>query len=206
MSRLKLYGPADRLKEAQNLRQRLRACPVQQRLAIDEIHDQVGATRRRRAPVDQTGNVGMLQQRKDTALLVKEAQNLPRIHTQLDELDGNGLIKATFHAAGKPDRANAARPISRTSSKGPILSGRSASSSSMELLRAASTMASSRAEACGAFLSMANTSSRSCASSGQSVRSRDCQVSAGSTERTSKISEMRAQRQSPMKGQSSPPF
>ena len=75
------------------------------RPAIDVLHDQIGHSLGRRAPVEQAGNVRMIQTGKQLALLIKSPQQRLPAAAVTDELDGHLLLELAVVAD---------RPVHRT--------------------------------------------------------------------------------------------
>ena len=57
--------------------------------ALDQLHDEVGASRVGRAGVEDLGDIGMIHHRQRLALGLEPGDHLARIHPRLDDLEGD---------------------------------------------------------------------------------------------------------------------
>ena len=80
----------------------------EERLARDVLHDEERAAVQRRAAVDQSCDVGMLEHRQDLPLGTESLQDLVRTQEGIDQLDRDLLREALVVAGGPIDHPHAA--------------------------------------------------------------------------------------------------
>ena len=78
-----------------------------QRHAPDQFHDEVGASRLRGAGIEHFGDVRMLHERQRLTLHLEPGDDLPGVHSQLDDLQGHATADR-FVLFGDIDDAKAA--------------------------------------------------------------------------------------------------
>ena len=90
-----LHGAADVHEQLEALPscEPLRVAVFSNRRALDELHDEEGTAFRRRAPVMDFGDVGMVHHRQRLPLGFEASDDLPRVHAGLDDLQSH----ATTH-------------------------------------------------------------------------------------------------------------
>ena len=64
--------------------------------AADQFHDKVGPAGVGRAGLEDFGNVGMIHERQRLPLRFESGDNAPRIHTELDDLEGDAAADGVF--------------------------------------------------------------------------------------------------------------
>ena len=101
---------ADLAEEAQALvdREAAAVAVLDQRLALDVLHDEVGLAAIRRAAVEEARDVGMLEGGRDLALAAKSLAREVARHAGPDELDRHLLLELVVGAPGKVDHPHAA--------------------------------------------------------------------------------------------------
>ena len=84
-----LYRQADLPEEREPLprRQLLRVAELRDRLARNELHHEVGPASRRRARVVHLGDRRVVHQRQGLPLGLEPRDDLPRVHSELDDLE-----------------------------------------------------------------------------------------------------------------------
>src|SRR5215469_12971820 len=104
-----IHSVADRKEEVDAVLERQRAASaiIEDGLALEVLHDEVGAAVKE-AAIEQPRDVGMLEAREDLALGVEAAQHCIGIHAALDDLDGGALLELAVGAFGQVDGAHAA--------------------------------------------------------------------------------------------------
>jgi hypothetical protein len=66
--------------------------PAIDRLAVDQLHHEIGDARRRHAAVNQSGDIGMVDRPEDPALLAEAADDPLRFHPGPNELQRDQVI------------------------------------------------------------------------------------------------------------------
>gem|GEM_PF-6378075 len=79
---------------------------------------------RQHATIDQRGDIGVTQRCQNSALVLKAIQDQLRIHTALDQLDGNLLLEPVRLAFAEINHPNAAAPKFADQAKRTDLIGR----------------------------------------------------------------------------------
>ncbi len=103
-----LHRLADRHEELETLpgRELGLVAEIQERQAVDQLHDEKGLPVRRQTAVEHLGDVGVVHERERLPFLLEPLQHGPRVHSRLDELEGD----FAFHGLGllgDPDFAHA---------------------------------------------------------------------------------------------------
>ncbi len=89
-------------------RELVAAAEVEQRDALDVLHDEVGLAFLGGAAVEQPRDPGVVERGRDLALVAKALQRLRAGHSGADELDGDLLLELVVGAAGEIHLAHAA--------------------------------------------------------------------------------------------------
>jgi hypothetical protein len=93
---------------------------VRDRLALHELHDEVGPARFGGAGVEDLGNVGMVHQRQSLALALEARDDLARIHAELHDFERNRAVNRCA-LLGPVDAAHPALTDERLDHVGPDL-------------------------------------------------------------------------------------
>jgi hypothetical protein len=86
-----LHRLADRHEQLQTLlrRQVFLVAVLGNGQALDQLHDEIGSCRVRRASVQHLGDVGVVHHRQRLAFLLEAGNHLVRVHSRLDDLNRN---------------------------------------------------------------------------------------------------------------------
>ena len=105
-----LNGRADLAEQLQPVANRELPTPamLQQRLALDVLHDEIGLARLRRPSVEQPRDVRMIERRRDLPLSAESPQGLLAGHPGLNQLDGDALLELVVGAAREINRPHSA--------------------------------------------------------------------------------------------------
>ena len=93
--------------------QALRVAVVDDRLALDVLHHEVGQAVRRRAAVEQAGDVRVLEAGEDLPLVPEAPHDRLGVHAALEHLDRDALLELVVVADAEVHRAHAAAAESR---------------------------------------------------------------------------------------------
>ena len=168
-------GDFDHQADALGERQRALARVVRDRLAVDALHGEPGASVRRHAAVEKTRDGGVREAREDLALAAEARRDLEARDARPHELHRRALGEAAVDASRRPTprpcrRRRASRPASRRRGAS---GGRSAGSALSSRRRPAASATSPRSASIGPSASESSASRRatSAASSGSRAAS-----------------------------------
>jgi hypothetical protein len=105
-----LHGGADRLKDPDAIAdaEGMRPAVRQKRIPLHELHYEVRVPLRRRAAIDQAGDVGMFEPGENLALVAEPADREMALVPSADQLDGDALLELLVGADRQIDGAHAA--------------------------------------------------------------------------------------------------
>ncbi len=106
----RVHGATHRGEESQAIldRQLPGVAVLGDRLAPNQLHDEIRPSLPAHPAIEQPGDARMRQTGEDLALAEKPGLDLIRIHAALDELEGDLLLELSVRPFGQPHRPHAA--------------------------------------------------------------------------------------------------